>query len=123
MATRFPVRWLALPMLYGACAVAGAPEEFPPDTSKLKTSSLPGFVIAQQKCGICHSADYIELQPPSMTTTQWTAEVVKMQHMYGAPIDEREIAALGEYLGVTYGAQSPVAARAQSSITLPDAKP
>ena len=53
------------------------------DTSTLRASDLPGYAIALQKCGICHSADYISFQPPGMDLAQWTAEMTKMQHSYG----------------------------------------
>ncbi len=75
----------------------------PTETAKLKESILPGYMIAQQKCAICHSADYINLQPPGMTLKQWTAEVTKMQHAYGAPITNDDIKVIAEYLAVTYG--------------------
>lgn len=75
----------------------------PADTSTLRESTLPGYAIAQQKCGICHSADYISYQPPGMTLEQWTAEMNKMQHSYGAPISAEEIEQLGAYLAVAYG--------------------
>ena len=75
-----------------------------PDTSKLRPSKLPGYVIAMQKCAICHSADYVKYQPPGMTQTQWTAEMAKMQHTYGAPISDDEVKQVGAYLAVAYGA-------------------
>tara|TARA_R110002110_G_C13470525_1_gene720941 strand:+ start:54886 stop:55530 length:645 start_codon:yes stop_codon:yes gene_type:complete len=78
----------------------------PADTSRLQESALPGYAIALQKCGICHSADYIHFQPPGMTLAQWTAEMNKMQHSYGAPITADEIEQLGAYLAVTYGSAS-----------------
>jgi len=80
----------------------------PPETAKLKPSNLAGYTIATQKCGICHSADYISFQPPGMNQTQWTAEMKKMQHVYGAPIDDTEIKLLGIYLAVVYGDASSV---------------
>jgi cytochrome c551/c552 len=91
--------WAAAPVL-----------ELPPETAKLKPSNLPGFLVAQQKCGICHSADYISYQPPKMTQAQWTAEMTKMQQSYGAPISEREIELLGAYLADAYGDADSVAA-------------
>lgn len=75
----------------------------PADTSTLRESTLPGYTIAQQKCGICHSADYINFQPPGMSLVQWTAEMSKMQHTYGAPLTGDEIEQVGAYLAVTYG--------------------
>ncbi len=74
-----------------------------PETVKLRSSALPGYAIAMQKCGICHSADYIAYQPPGMSLSQWTAEMTKMQHAYGAPISEGDIKQIGAYLAVAYG--------------------
>lgn len=84
--------------------------KLPPETAVLRPSSLPGYTIALQKCGICHSADYINLQPPHLSLAQWTAEMTKMQHSYGAPIDETEIKLLGSYLAATYGDATTVKA-------------
>ena len=74
-----------------------------PETVQLKPSSLPGFAVAMQKCAICHSADYVSYQPPGMNQAQWTAEMAKMQHMYGAPISDEEVRQIGAYLAVAYG--------------------
>ncbi len=77
--------------------------KLPLEGAALRPSELPGYTIALQKCAICHSSDYINLQPPHMSLTQWTAEMVKMQHAYGAPIDESEIKLLAAYFAATYG--------------------
>jgi cytochrome c551/c552 len=98
-----------------AATAVSATISLPADTSQLKKSDLAGYRIARQKCGICHSADYVNLQPPGMTTQQWAAEMAKMQHTYGAPLTESDIDLLGEYLGVTYGGQPPSAAAGQSA--------
>ena len=94
--------------LFAAFALAGASVgatgiTLPPDVSKLRPSNLPGYALAQQKCGICHSADYISYQPPGLSLAQWTAEMDKMQHSYGAPLDRTEVALIGAYLAVAYG--------------------
>ncbi|MYZ42516.1 SorB family sulfite dehydrogenase c-type cytochrome subunit [Schauerella aestuarii] len=86
-----------------ASAAPPNPIQLPGETVKLKSSTLPGYAIAQQKCAMCHSVDYIAYQPPGMTVSQWTAEMTKMQHLYGAPIDDSEIKLLGIYLAATYG--------------------
>jgi cytochrome c551/c552 len=104
-------------LLAGAAAICGAA---PAETAVLTASPLPGYQIAVQKCGICHSADYINLQPPQMTLAQWTAEMVKMQHAYGAPIDDAEIKLLGIYLASTYGDPATVT-EADRALTLPAA--
>lgn len=97
-------------VLLAQAAAATKTIELPPETAQLIPSTLPGYSIARQKCGICHSADYILYQPPGMTQAQWTAEVQKMQHAYGAPIDPSEIKLLGVYLTVVYGDVSSVSA-------------
>lgn len=86
-------------------AAHAAPVEItlPVETATLRESTLPGYTLAQQKCSICHSVDYISFQPPGMNLEQWTAEMTKMQHSYGAPIDEQEIKSIAAYLAVTYG--------------------
>jgi len=79
------------------------PLELPAETVKLKPSKLPGYLIAQKKCATCHSADYIAYQPPGMTLSQWTAEMTKMQHLYGAPITDEDVKLVSIYLADTYG--------------------
>ena len=95
----------ALAMAVAAHGVAAAPKEIklPPETAKLRASTLPGHALATQKCLICHSADYVNFQPPGMSQTQWTAEVTKMQHAFGAPISDDEVKSIGAYLAVAYG--------------------
>lgn len=75
----------------------------PPETAVLEPSTLPGYQLAQQKCSTCHSADYINFQPPGMSLAQWTAEAGKMQHVYGAPISDQDVNIIGAYLAATYG--------------------
>jgi cytochrome c551/c552 len=77
--------------------------QLPPEVAKLRPSKLPGYAIAMQKCAICHSADYVSYQPPGLSQTQWTAEMAKMQHAYGAPISDDEVKQIGAYLAVAYG--------------------
>ena len=118
------VGFLTLCVLVGSVRVSAAGGVaqtivLPPETAVLKNSTLPGYHIATQKCGICHSADYINLQPPRMSLTQWTSEMTKMQHAYGAPIDEMEIKLLGIYLASAYGDETTVTA-ADAALTLPE---
>ena len=110
-----PIRlgWLcALYLAVRACAAGGGPRDIrlPQDTAVLKVSAAPGYDIARMKCGICHSADYISLQPPGMSLDQWSAEMVKMRRAYGAPIDDDDIKLLAVYLTTEYGDASTVAA-------------
>ena len=64
----------------------------------------PGVETVQTRCTICHSPAYIPLQPP-LTAAQWTAEVTKMQKVYGAPITPEEATTVEEYLVTEYGKQ------------------
>ncbi len=75
----------------------------PASTISLPVSKLPGYNLALQKCTICHSVDYIHHQPPGMDQKAWTSAVFKMQHSYGAPINESDINSIGAYLSVVYG--------------------
>jgi cytochrome c551/c552 len=77
--------------------------KLPPETAKLPVSELPGYNLATQKCIICHSVDYIQYQPPGMNQAQWTAEVAKMEHSYGASLSKADIKSIGAYLAVVYG--------------------
>ena len=79
----------------------------PPEVATFIPSSHPGYVIAQQKCAICHSADYVNLQPSHMSLSQWTAEVGKMQHAYGAPLTADDMTQISGYLATTYGSEKP----------------
>ena len=67
----------------------------PPASNTLQDG--PNLALAQSKCLICHSTDYIYIQPP-LTKAQWTAEVTKMQKTYGAPIADADIPLLVDYL-------------------------
>ena len=57
----------------------------------------PGADLATANCRTCHSAAYVYTQPP-LNRKQWTAEVVKMQKAYGAPIADSDINAIVDYL-------------------------
>lgn len=76
--------------------------ELPAETIRLRESDLPGYRLATQKCSTCHSADYIEFQPPGMGQAKWTGLVQKMRDNYGADLQGPEIQAIGHYLSVAY---------------------
>ncbi|MES2412228.1 MAG: c-type cytochrome [Pseudomonadota bacterium] len=118
-----------LPVLLFAAAALTCPVmaqtpqtiKLPAETAKLKPSTLAGYQIALQKCGICHSADYIRQQPPGLTQAQWTAEVRKMQHAYAAPLSDSDIDQIGGYLAVTYGSADAATVRAMKVAAAPAA--
>lgn len=74
----------------------------PPDGAELEASTLPGYQKALQNCTACHSAQYMQTQPAS-SQAWWSAEVVKMQKAYGAPIPEADMQAIAEYMYKIYG--------------------
>ena len=85
-------------------AAQAAPFLLPPETAGFKSG--PGVEIAQGQCLICHSADYISIQP-TLPRAFWKAAVEKMQAKYGAPIPADQIPPLVDYLAKTYGAEKP----------------
>ncbi|MCP1419604.1 cytochrome c551/c552 [Pseudomonas laurylsulfativorans] len=91
----------------------------PPETAVFKPSTMPGYALAQQKCSVCHSADYINFQPPGLSLAQWTAEAGKMQHVYGAPISDQDVSVIGAYLAVTYGSAKADDADVQAASNVP----
>jgi sulfite dehydrogenase (cytochrome) subunit B len=71
----------------------------PPETVRL----LPGpGVEAAAPCTGCHSPDYIKTQPPGQGKAFWTATVNKMRKVFGAPVEEEDVAKVVDYLAATY---------------------
>ncbi len=62
----------------------------------------PSVEVAQTNCASCHSADYINFQPPKKGQAFWDAEVQKMIKAYHAPIDEKDARTIIDYLAKTY---------------------
>ena len=62
----------------------------------------PSVEAAQNNCASCHSADYINFQPPNKGQAFWDAEVQKMIKVYHAPIDEKDAKTIADYLAKTY---------------------
>jgi mono/diheme cytochrome c family protein len=86
--------------LAGALLILGAAAStvtitLPSDGVEFKLG--PGADLATANCRTCHSAAYVYTQPP-LNRKQWTAEVVKMQKAYGAPIADSDISAIVDYL-------------------------
>lgn len=65
----------------------------------------PNLETAQGNCAACHSSDYISTQPRGLADPQafWTAEVTKMKHAYGAPVEDADMAKIVDYLVHAYG--------------------
>ncbi|MBX5454015.1 MAG: sulfite--cytochrome C oxidoreductase subunit B [Acidobacteriia bacterium] len=56
-----------------------------------------GAQLLNQHCLICHSAEFVDEQPPLPAAT-WRAEVLKMKNVFGAPVEDRDIPDLVEAL-------------------------
>lgn len=53
-------------------------------------------------CAICHTPDYIPMQPRLPAKT-WESEVHKMIKVFGAPINEADAKTISNYLAAQYG--------------------
>jgi mono/diheme cytochrome c family protein len=62
----------------------------------------PGLEAVQGNCLACHSAGMI-LTQPVMPKAAWAAEVAKMRNVYKAPVDEKDVPDIVEYLTAVKG--------------------
>ncbi len=69
---------------------------------KTELKAGQGKDVTEKFCGICHSLDYITMQP-KFTGAQWTAEVNKMIKVMGAPIPGEDAKIIEGYLTAEYG--------------------
>jgi mono/diheme cytochrome c family protein len=69
----------------------------PPDLKEGK-----GKELVEKYCAICHSPDYIPMQPP-FSQEKWAGIVHKMVKVYGAPVPEDVAKEIIDYLGANYG--------------------
>jgi hypothetical protein len=74
-----------------------------PET-KTELKPGPGKELAERYCSICHSPDYIVMQPP-FSREKWGEIVAKMVKAFGAPIPKEVAEQITAYLGTAYGKQ------------------
>jgi len=90
----------------GAALVAVNAKPFTYDLPEDKAAFKPGpnLEVVQGNCVSCHSSDYVLTQPqgPKFKKDFWEAEVTKMIKVYGAPIDDKDVPKIVEYLTATY---------------------
>ena len=79
--------------------------DLPPDALQLKQSDLPGYARAQASCTACHSAEYMQYQPPTASRAYWDAMVKRMKAVFKAPIDDADMPVIVDYLVKIYGAE------------------
>ncbi len=61
-----------------------------------------GAALLNQDCLICHSAMFVDEQP-ALPAATWRAEVLKMKNVFGAPVDDKDIADLVAALTARHG--------------------
>jgi hypothetical protein len=93
--------------LAGTTLAAAKTITLPPDGVQLKSSSLPGFAKAQANCIACHSAEYMQYQPPTAPRAYWDAMVKRMKLVFKAPINDADMPEITDYLVKTYGNEQP----------------
>jgi cytochrome c5 len=102
---------IAIACLLAALAAvgsAGAEEKriiLPPDHEHARLKVGPGSDVTQTQCQLCHSTDYIVMQPPG-DAKQWEGVVTKMIKVFGAPLSEADAKIITEYLARSYGPPS-----------------
>lgn len=101
-------------LLAAAClgvALAGPIEakdiQLPPDVVQLKPSPLPGYAKAKANCTMCHSAEYMRMQPPNAARPYWDAMVHRMKTVFKAPVADADMPEIVDYLASTYGNGQP----------------
>ena len=77
--------------------------DLPPDGVQLKPSALPGYAKAQANCTVCHSAEYMQYQPPTAPRAYWDAMAKRMKVVFKAPIADEDIPLIVDYMAKTYG--------------------
>lgn len=87
----------------GSAAAVVKTMQGPPDTIVLKPSPLPGYNKAMASCVSCHSAEYMQYQPPNATRAYWDAMVHRMKAVFKAPLEDADMPAIVDYLSITYG--------------------
>lgn len=69
---------------------------------RIELKSGEGREKVETVCFICHSLDYITMQPKFLRA-QWTATVNKMRKVFGAPIGDEDARIIIDYLTLQYG--------------------
>lgn len=88
----------------GAIHAEGLKIELPQEKPAFKQA--PGAELVMANCLICHSSEYISMQP-TLSRTYWEGSVAKMQKVFGAPIQPEAVQPIVDYLVKNYGKENP----------------
>ena len=69
---------------------------------KIELAAGQGQDKAETLCNICHSVDYITMQP-RVSKAAWTGSVTKMRKAFGAPVSDADADVIISYLAANYG--------------------
>jgi cytochrome c5 len=64
----------------------------------------PGMTVVHNDCLTCHSPGMI-LNQPVMAKAAWAAEVAKMRNVYKAPVPDKDVPTIVDYLTAVKGAK------------------
>jgi hypothetical protein len=95
------MRSVARTVLVAAFAVAGP--AFAADEGDIKLHEGAARPLVEANCSVCHSLDYIPMNSPFLDRPKWEATVKKMTGPFGAPIEEKDVVPIIEYLVANYG--------------------
>ena len=92
--------FVPLSLISAGCLLAAEEWKLPAGEPQFKRG--PGAELAVGNCVICHSADYVSMQPP-LNAAGWAAIVQKMREKYGAPLPPAQVEEVVRYLVANYG--------------------
>lgn len=106
------IRALFTGALVMVIAMTATAQQAVQETGMVKSITLPDIrfdlnegpdrIKVETTCMICHSTDYIPMQPP-LSKQQWTGIVDKMIKTYGAPVPPEDREKIINYLTAAYG--------------------
>jgi cytochrome c5 len=70
---------------------------------EVQLHDAPGRELVVSRCGVCHSLDYIPMNSPFLDRAGWEKTLHKMTDVMGAPIEDKDVAAILDYLTRSYG--------------------
>ncbi|WP_150289908.1 hypothetical protein [Sphingobium estronivorans] len=105
---------------FGGFTLTSAAIDLPIDDQQYPDG--PHADVINANCTSCHSAS-MALTQPALTSDQWKSTVIKMKEVYKAPVAEKDIPAIVEYLtalSAKQGSAAPAGKESGSQVA-PDA--